>query len=116
MNNPTEDPGLRIWRLAVTLTKPQLAEMLVIHGLDLWHYKTRTPIMTEHRSNETYAPLIAGGMVLWEPGGPRGGHWLKSKWGVPRLTELGQRVLLCRVECDLTAAGAIPVELGCCDE
>lgn len=116
MTDPTEDPGVRVSRLARTLTKPQLHEMLVIHRLDLLYYHNRTPLMSAHQSDETYEPLITGGMVLWEPGGPLGGHWLKSKWGIPRLTELGQRVLLCRVEYDLTAAGAIPVERECCDE
>lgn len=97
-----EDLGMVLVRLAKTLTKEQLAEMLAIHRLELWNRTTRAPIGAYHRDGPIYRPLIDNELIRWKP--------QARQRGTGHLTELGQRVMICRVEYDLVAANALPTE------
>jgi len=101
-----------VQRYARDLTREQFHEMFIIHGLDLWHRKTRCPIRVEHSTSWIYDDLIAHGLVKWVPGGPVGGGWRKRDWGTPHLTTLGQRVLMRRIETHLAKDNAFPEENG----
>jgi len=95
-----EDLGIRIGRMAKALTKEQLAEMLAIHELDLWRRKTRTPTFGLFPDDPVYGPLIEGTMIAWRQ--------TRKRCGFGHLTELGERVMLCRITYDLEASGALP--------
>lgn len=98
------DLGHRVWTLAKALTPEQLDTLLAIAQVSI-KVKQRMPILASYGEDECHKPMIEAGMLLW-----RRTRGFGKDWRVATLTNLGQRVMLCRAEWDLRAAGKIPPE------
>lgn len=109
----SEDTGMLVSRLAKQVTPDQVAEMSAIRWASF--NKSRCPILLLHRAGEVMAPLEQWGMIEWRDP-PRGGGWLKSKWGMPCLTELGERVLHHVAENAMVAGGVMAAAPDPCSE
>lgn len=93
----SDDLGVKIGQLAKALSYEALREMLAIHQMDLWTPpKIKCPIINTHLGFSPMRDLVHQELIRWIPIG-------KFR-GIPQLSELGQRVMLARVEYELDRA------------
>lgn len=76
-----------VHRIAVETTPKQVAELLAIR-LAMFH-RSRMPILQSHWQDPDIQPLIRRRLITW-----RRVHGWSSRFRMPTLTELGERVLL----------------------
>lgn len=94
----TEDPGLKIGRMAKALSRDALMELLAIHELDLWMpARVRTRTYVGNLERQPILGLLAD-KLLWRQ------NPIKTGSAVLHLTEFGQRVMLARVDYELGEA------------
>ena len=95
--------GRVVHRLALALSPAQLAEMLAVRQATA-AVGSASPILASHWP--TYRALVRSGMVDWDAAPePFGRGWRR-----PRVTPLGDAVMMHRVEMDLRRLGALPPE------
>lgn len=95
--------GSRASTAAAWVSYDQVSELLAIKLRSL--HGIRSPIMASHMAGPVMRPMVRRGLLRSEIADP---PWVKRKWRVPALTNLGEHVLL------IVAERAM-VEIGVCD-
>lgn len=89
------DNGMKVRRLSRELTGEQIAELIAVKRLAL--IEVESPIMSFHGRGPVLKPLISRKLVDWLPPPEPYGRG----WRLPKITTLGERVLLDRCECEM---------------